>query len=71
MANLFLMKLNPGWCSAMAQGHGISVLVRAAQITGETRFWDAAELALKPFTQTGFLAVFLLPFWLKPRANFD
>jgi len=43
--------LNPGWCSAMAQGHGLSVLVRAAQITGETRFWDAAKLALKPFTQ--------------------
>ena len=39
----------------MAQGHGLSVLVRAAQITGEKRFWDAAHLALKPFTQVGFL----------------
>ena len=39
----------------MAQGHGLSVLVRAAQITGEKRFWDAAHLALKPFTQAGFL----------------
>ena len=48
-------QLNPGWCSAMAQGHGLSVLVRAAQITGDKRFWDAAHLALKPFTQAGFL----------------
>ena len=45
------IQLQPGWCSAMAQGHGLSVLVRAAQITGESRFWKAAELALKPFTQ--------------------
>ena len=54
--HIFLsFQLNPGWCSAMAQGHGLSVLVRAAQITGEKRFWDAAHLALKPFTQAGFL----------------
>lgn len=41
--------LKPGWCSAMAQGHGLSVMVRAAQVTGQTRFWEAAHLALGPF----------------------
>ena len=33
----------------MAQGHGLSVMVRAAQVTGQTRFWEAAHLALGPF----------------------
>ena len=41
--------LKPGWVSAMAQGQGISVMVRAAETTGETRFWKAAKRALSPF----------------------
>ena len=41
--------LQPGWSSAMAQGQGISVMVRAAQTTGEARFWKAAQKGLLPF----------------------
>lgn len=33
----------------MAQGQAISVMVRAAQTTGEVRFWHAAQKALAPF----------------------
>jgi len=66
IAKYISFQLNPGWCSAMAQGHGLSVLVRAAQITGEKRFWNAAQLALKPFTQVGFLIDSSIPLsdWL-------
>ena len=35
----------------MAQGQAISVMVRAAEMTGEQRFWDAAYRALTPFTK--------------------
>lgn len=44
--------LTPGWCSAMGQGQGISVLVRAAHVSlGEAkrRFLLAAARALDPF----------------------
>jgi len=41
--------LQPGWVSSMAQGQAISVMVRAAQTTGEVRFWQAAQKALAPF----------------------
>ena len=35
----------------MAQGQAISVMVRAAEMTGEERFWEAAYRALRPFTK--------------------
>jgi heparosan-N-sulfate-glucuronate 5-epimerase len=37
------------WYSALAQGQGISVLVRAHAVTGEDRFLEAARRALGPF----------------------
>ncbi|VDD84189.1 unnamed protein product [Mesocestoides corti] len=43
--------LKPGWCSAMGQGQGISLLVRAFNVTGEIRFLKAASRALEPFTR--------------------
>lgn len=41
--------LEPGWISAMGQGHGLSVLVRAYNMTGDTRYADAVLNALRPF----------------------
>lgn len=38
--------LEPGWYSAMAQGLGISALVRAFYLTGEQRYLDAARRAV-------------------------
>ena len=41
--------LKAGWYSALAQGQGISVLVRAHEETGELRYRDSAEHALESF----------------------
>lgn len=41
--------LKAPWYSALAQGQGISVLVRAHKESGETRYLDAAERALASF----------------------
>jgi heparosan-N-sulfate-glucuronate 5-epimerase len=38
-----------GWCSAMAQGEAISVLLRAARMEPDSGFEDAAERAAEPF----------------------
>ena len=46
---LYLFKLESGWVSAMAQGHGISMMVRAAQVTADASYWTAAQRALAPF----------------------
>lgn len=43
------LSLQPPWYSAMAQGHGISVLVRAHHVTGDEKFLNAAKAALKIF----------------------
>ena len=43
------LTLAPGWLSAMAQGHGISVLCRAYAATGNRAYFDAALRALAPF----------------------
>jgi heparosan-N-sulfate-glucuronate 5-epimerase len=40
--------LRPPWLSAMAQGEGASLLVRLNRETGEDRFAEAAQRALKP-----------------------
>ncbi|VDM16778.1 unnamed protein product [Hydatigera taeniaeformis] len=44
--------LNPGWCSAMGQGQGISLLVRAGHVTGEKNFLVAAGRALEAFSRS-------------------
>ena len=44
--------LRPGWLSCMAQGEGISVLVRASALTGEERYLARALQAAVPFRQT-------------------
>jgi heparosan-N-sulfate-glucuronate 5-epimerase len=41
--------LRAPWCSALAQGHGISVLVRAHKESGEQRYLDATIQALASF----------------------
>jgi hypothetical protein len=45
--------LRPPWVSAMAQGEGASLLVRAHQETGEDRYADAARRALLPLERDG------------------
>jgi heparosan-N-sulfate-glucuronate 5-epimerase len=40
--------LEPGWISAMGQGQAISVLLRAHKLTGEARYLELAEGALRP-----------------------
>lgn len=45
-------RLKSPWVSAMAQGEGISVLLRAHQMTQEKRYLIAAQRALKPFNYT-------------------
>ena len=49
--NFKWLSLNPPWISAMAQGEGISVLVRAWLITGKEIYLDKAIQATKPFTK--------------------
>lgn len=45
-----MLDLQPGWLSAMGQGHGISVLARAYYHSGGDRqYLDAALRALRPF----------------------
>lgn len=39
------------WYSGLAQGQGLSLLVRAAMITGEPRYADAASKAFESFTR--------------------
>lgn len=41
--------LRAPWYSGLAQGNGLSLLVRAAVATGEPRFTDAAQVAFQPF----------------------
>ncbi|KAL1138097.1 hypothetical protein AAG570_009792 [Ranatra chinensis] len=41
--------LQPGWLSAMGQGHGISVLSRAYYLSGDSTYLEAALKALGPF----------------------
>lgn len=41
--------LRAPWYSGLAQGQGISLLVRACSETGETRYADAARSAFEPF----------------------
>lgn len=42
---------NPGpWQSAFSQSRGLSILLRGYQLTGDERYADLAEQALKPFT---------------------
>ncbi|KAI6194073.1 Heparosan-N-sulfate-glucuronate 5-epimerase [Aphelenchoides besseyi] len=43
------VQLKAGWISAMGQGHAISVLVRAFNITNDRRYLNAAMNALTPF----------------------
>lgn len=56
-------ELRPGWYGAMCQGQAISVLVRAAQLSGDTKYLQAALQAVKVFSvpsdQGGVKAVFL------------
>jgi len=42
--------LEPGWISAMGQGEAISVLLRAAALTGSERYLATARAALGPMT---------------------
>ncbi len=44
-------ELKAPWVSAMAQGEGVSVLVRAWYLSGEDRYLEQALRALEPFTQ--------------------
>ncbi|VDK45502.1 unnamed protein product [Taenia asiatica] len=48
--------LKPGWCSAMGQGQGISLLVRVSQLTGEKDLLTAAYRALAPFSRSVHLS---------------
>ena len=45
--------LQPGWCSALCQGQGGSVFVRAHQATGEDRYGQLAREALGPLLHDG------------------
>jgi heparosan-N-sulfate-glucuronate 5-epimerase len=45
-------RLKAPWYSALAQGQGISVLVRAHHDVGDTRYLDAAQRAFEPFLKT-------------------
>ncbi len=48
------INLSPGWVSALSQGHGISVLAKAFQLSGDSSYIKAAFLALEPFKRTVF-----------------
>jgi heparosan-N-sulfate-glucuronate 5-epimerase len=41
-------RLEPPWCSAMAQGEAASLLTRAAHALGDAQLADAADLAIDP-----------------------
>lgn len=57
------VQLKPGWYSAMAQGHAISLLVRAHHFTKDKKYLNAAKEATKLFhvlsKDNGILAVFM------------
>lgn len=63
------LRLPPGWHSAMAQGHAISVLTRAYLLTKQTRFIQAATNALHlfevPASEGGKLLIRSLNVWLR------
>jgi hypothetical protein len=42
-------RIRPPWTSAMAQGEGISVLLRAYELSQETRFVEGAAVAFRAF----------------------
>jgi len=44
----YRQRLEAPWYSGLAQGNGLSLLVRAAIATGEPRYADAAHLAFEP-----------------------
>ncbi|MBN1183773.1 MAG: hypothetical protein JXB49_15885 [Bacteroidales bacterium] len=44
-----IYKLTPPWISAMAQGQGISVMLRAYQITKDEQYFDIAQKAFNAF----------------------
>ncbi len=45
------------WCSGLAQGTGISALVRAWRLTGDDKYRRAADLALRPFDAAASVTV--------------
>jgi D-glucuronyl C5-epimerase C-terminus len=47
-----ISNLKTGWISAMAQGQDISVLIRAFQISGNKKYLDCAEQAIKPLEKS-------------------
>lgn len=53
--------LKAPWYSGLAQGQGVSLLLRAHKATGDTRYWDAAQTAfqslLLPVKDGGVLIV--------------
>jgi len=55
-------ELEPGWVSAMAQGEGVSLLLRVWQDTHDERFFDAASKAyrfmMRPVEEGGTLGAF-------------
>ena len=55
-------QLEAPWMSCMAQGQGVSVLIRAFLLSGNAEYLDAAKNAAKPFLETiengGLLAYF-------------
>ena len=44
-----IFNLNPPWVSGMAQGQGISLLLRAYQASADTRYLEAARRAISAF----------------------
>lgn len=48
----YRLPLRPPWASALSQGQGISLLVRAAWRTGEARYLDGAQRALNAFERS-------------------
>ena len=60
------VELKPGWYSAMAQGHALSVLTRAYHVTKDVDFLDAAKAATGLFhvksKDNGVLAIFMNKF---------
>nr|ATU82814.1 secreted hypothetical protein [Pristhesancus plagipennis] len=55
--------LQPGWLSAMGQGHGMSVLARAYHLSKRKEYLKAALLSVRPFhvpsSQGGVLALLM------------
>lgn len=55
--------MEPGWVSAMAQGHGISTLTRAYEYTKDMKYLNSIYIALRPYTKLskdgGVKAIFM------------